>query len=70
MKDEKCVSLNESRINKGNESLFQRVRERERDGKRDTGEEREVETAKRRASGVGELLEAVNICWQILIKRF
>lgn len=41
MKDEKCVSLNESRINKGNESLFQRVRERERDRGRETEGKRE-----------------------------
>lgn len=54
---ESCVYLNESSINKGNEDLFQRNREK------GWGEWKEE-------CLVLELFEAMGICGQILIKRF
>ena len=45
-------------------------RERGRERERQRHTQREVETVHRRGSGVGELFEAMGICWQILLKGF
>lgn len=44
--------------------------ERETGREKDRDTQREVETVHRRGSGVGELFEAMGICWQILLKGF